>query len=440
MTTRLKLATLLFLLSAALQACAGVTLFLEEPYGYDGVFAGTGHAAVYLERVCAQSPILLRRCTPGETGVVLSRYMDVAGHDWIATPLIAYLYAVDRAESVPLSADSKLADFLRNQYRRGHLESIVPDGPLGQPPGGRWVETAGVSYRRTIYAYQIDTTEEQDEGLIRKYNLAANRRRFNFVTHNCADFVRDLINFYYPKALHRGVITDLGVTTPKRIAKCLIRFGERHPELHFSSYVIPQVPGSIRRSRSVRGIVESAFRAKKYMLPLFAFHPVMAGCFVVAALAADRFNPAQNAMIFNPRRKLEPPLEAAQRRLYQTQLDSLERASLAESPEVGKRWQQLQTGAVPQLDDSGDPVLQVKLGDATATVGLSRYNILPSSAPPELAKQVLVARLREELRNSGPPKVSESDVEEDWELLQQLLIARRGAVEPGDARLAAIQF
>ena len=36
--------------------------------------AATGHAAVYLSGVCAETPLVLRRCGPGETGVVLSRY------------------------------------------------------------------------------------------------------------------------------------------------------------------------------------------------------------------------------------------------------------------------------------------------------------------------------------------------------------------------------
>src|ERR1039458_2590711 len=138
MTTRLKLASLLFgLLVATLPSYAGVTLFLEEPYSYDGTFGGTGHSAVYLSQVCAESPLILRRCAPGELGAVLSRYDGIAGHDWIAIPLIPYLYAVDKPENVPLSADPKLADFLRDQYRRNHLETLAPDGPEGQTPRGQ---------------------------------------------------------------------------------------------------------------------------------------------------------------------------------------------------------------------------------------------------------------------------------------------------------------
>src|SRR6476660_486145 len=110
------LAAAVFLGLIPKSAQAQVTLLLEEPYSYDGTFAGTGHAAVYLSRVCADSPTLLRRCRPGEPGVVLSRYNRVAGRDWIAIPLIPYLYAVNNPEDVPLFADAKLVAFLRHQY------------------------------------------------------------------------------------------------------------------------------------------------------------------------------------------------------------------------------------------------------------------------------------------------------------------------------------
>src|ERR1700688_4518079 len=75
-------------------ANAQATLLLEEPYSYDGTFAGTGHSAVYLSRICAETPTALRRCNPGEQGVVLSRYHHIEGRDWIAVPLIPHLYAV----------------------------------------------------------------------------------------------------------------------------------------------------------------------------------------------------------------------------------------------------------------------------------------------------------------------------------------------------------
>jgi hypothetical protein len=85
-------------LCLTVRANAGVTVLLEEPYSYDGAFAGTGHTAVYLTRVCSASPTVLRRCYPGEAGVVISRYNRIAGYDWIAIPLLPYLQRVAKPE------------------------------------------------------------------------------------------------------------------------------------------------------------------------------------------------------------------------------------------------------------------------------------------------------------------------------------------------------
>src|ERR1700730_10901451 len=138
------------------QVHADVTVLLEEPYSYDGAFAGTGHTAVYLTRVCADSPTLLRRCKPEEPGVVLSRYNRIAGYDWIAIPLIPYLYAVAKPEDIPLYADSKLVAFLRDHYRREYLERLAPEGPSGETPGGDWVQLVGSVYDRTSYGFKIE--------------------------------------------------------------------------------------------------------------------------------------------------------------------------------------------------------------------------------------------------------------------------------------------
>ena len=50
--------------------------------------------------------------------MVISRYKRIAGYDWIAIPLVPYLYAVENPEDVPLYATPKLVAFLRDQYRQ----------------------------------------------------------------------------------------------------------------------------------------------------------------------------------------------------------------------------------------------------------------------------------------------------------------------------------
>jgi hypothetical protein len=150
------IAVLLLLLAwSSVRAHAGATLLLEEPYSVDGTFAGTGHVAVYLNRVCADTPFVLRRCGSGEQGVVLSRYHGIAGYDWFAIPLIPYLYAVDLPEQVPLYADPKLVAFLRNQYRRKYLAETIPDAAQGEVLEGPWVHLLDTAYDTTIYSFEI---------------------------------------------------------------------------------------------------------------------------------------------------------------------------------------------------------------------------------------------------------------------------------------------
>ncbi len=420
---RLQSLALLLFLSVLPQAHADATLLLEEPYGHFGAFTATGHAAVYLSRVCAETPVRLRRCIPGETGIVISRYNKVAGYDWIAIPLIPYLYAVEGPNDVPLFVNPKVVAFLRNQYRKTYLEAIAPDQPDGEPPGGNWTQLVGSSYDRTIYGYQIETSVEQDDDFIRVYNARQNRSHFNLLAHNCADFAREAINFYYPRTLHRNLISDAGITTPKQIARLLVKFSAKHPELQSASFVIPQVPGTVPRSTTVHGVAESLLKAKKYILPVAIFEPIVAGALAAAYVGGGRFDPKKNAMVLAPGQPPEPPLATAQRRNYQHELNSV----LAETaPELKPRrtekiWAHLENSSEPQLDEYGRVTLRVQMDEQWVDVGIARENILNEGTPPDLAKELLAARLQEELRNSDSPRASEAEVMHDWNMLRQVL-------------------
>ncbi len=435
-------AILLFCLCSICRARAGATLFLGEPYSYDGAFAGTGHAAVYLSGVCAASPVVLRPCAPGETGIVLSRYYRVAGYDWVAIPLIPYLYAVEKEEDIPLFADNKTIAFLRDRYRRSHLEALAPDLPDGGTPDGNWYELVGASYIRTIYAYEIETDPELDAALIRKLNGGPNRQRWTLVTANCADFAREIVDFYHPHAVHRSIVGDLGVTTPKQLARTLSNYSRHHRGLQASHFVIPQVPGTVPRSKTMHGVVECALSAKKYMLPLFALHPYVAGSLIAAYLGHWRFNPAHNALILDAKHRLDAPPTRADRRNFQDRLQELVRSELVRSELVrselvqsesgkdtssanaaadGRRWASLFAAAEPALDASGEPALQVRVDGKATAVGIARTNILSVPEGYEFAAGLVEARLREELKFAPARKAARSDVESDLALLQQLL-------------------
>jgi hypothetical protein len=412
-------------LACASFAGASATLLLEEPYGTLGFFSATGHVAVYLSGVCADTPLVLRPCEPGEMGVVISRYNGVGGYDWVAIPLIPYLYAVERPEDVPLFADQKMVAFLRDHYRRKYLEDIAPDSKNGETPGGNWYELVGTSYDRTVYGFEIETTPERDAALIRKLNSSPNDSHFRTVSHNCADFAKDIINFYYPKALHRSVIADIGISTPKQMAKTLTKFSARHPEIQFSRLIIAQVPGSMPRSSAVHGVVESFFKSGKYIVPSAVVSPIFAGCVgaVYIGTGAGRFEPAHNAMVFVVGSDPEPPLGREDRRAYQLELKHLLAGAYPENSnrKIEKQWARLQSHAQVGVDDQGRPVLRMQVGDNLVQIGASADNILSAGAPPELVRQILEARLQAELRGKAPKGVSESEVARDWKLLQQTL-------------------
>jgi hypothetical protein len=431
---RRALCTLLVLVSGcACLAGASATLLLEEPYGKLGFFTATGHAAVYLSGVCAETPLVLRPCAPGEMGAVISRYDGVGGYDWVAIPLIPYLYAVEKPEDLPLFVDPKMVSFLRDQYRRKHLEAIAPDRDNGETPGGNWYELVGSAYDRAAYAFEIETSSQQDQAFIEAYNAAPNRSHFHLVSRNCADFAKDVINFYFPKALHRSIIADVGITTPKQMAKTLIRFSGRHSQLQFSRYVIPQVPGSEARSTVVHGVVESFLKSKKYIVPSVVVSPVFAGCVaaVYVGTGAGHFDPARNALVYNAERGLEPPVGPEDRRSYQIELKHLEAGDRSKaSARVEKTFARMIGNAVPGFDSEGRPILLMRVGDEAVNVGVAEGNLFAAESSGRFAQQLLEARLQEELRRENRSKVSGSDVEQDWILLQKAANASNQVAVP----------
>ena len=409
---------LVALLGAPAVLRAQATLLLEEPYSYDGTFAGTGHAAVYLSRVCAETPTLLRRCGPSETGVVVSRYHHIAGRDWIAVPLIPYLYAVNDPQDVPLYADPKLVALLRSRYQ----EEIGITG-------GSAYQLAGSAYDRTTFGFRIATRPEQDDALIRALNAAPNTESYKLLDHNCADFAKQIINFYYPHAIHRSVIGDLGITTPKQAAKSLARFGKRHPELQLTRFIIPQVSG-LKRSKPVHGVIESLVLAKKYVTPVLLFHPFVIGGVEAAYWAGWRFNPAKDALIFDPDSPdmlsgLEPPLTTTERRTYEKSLSAMQRDS-----ELGAlpSWPKLAAKAEPELDALGQPFLRVKDADRSVEIGICRDNVLRMGAPPDLVQDLVFSRLKQELKPGKPPLASDRQVNSDFNLLRRAVEAREASL------------
>src|ERR1700759_4439559 len=106
----------IFSLMSAKPLVASMTMLLSEPFGSFGAMMPVGHAGIYLDHVCADTPVHLRLCRPGATGVVLSRYHRVANIDWLAIPVMPFLYGVDDPGEVPGFMTLPREAEIREQY------------------------------------------------------------------------------------------------------------------------------------------------------------------------------------------------------------------------------------------------------------------------------------------------------------------------------------
>ena len=163
----------------------------------------------------------------------------------------------------------------------------------------------GAAYLRKIYGFRIKTSQEQDDAFIAHFNERKNTTHFSLFFSNCADFAREVLNYYEPHSIHRNFLADAGITTPKQVARSLAAYAHRHPELSLYSFQIAQVPGSIKRSKSADSVAEALLKSKKYLVPLAILSPYTA-CGIGVAYLAGRFNPKKNSEVFDIASAVQP--------------------------------------------------------------------------------------------------------------------------------------
>jgi len=279
---------------------AQAALLMEEPYGFFGTVNPTGHTAVYFANICAETPTRLRRCEPGEMGSVIARYSGLNDYDWIAIPLIPYLYSVEDISQVPEHVDRATVNRLRDKYHEAHLLDLGDHVSKGGFWSGGWTELIGVSYERRMFAFRFDTTQAQDDAFIARMNDSKNRSHFNLLFNNCSDFSRSVLNLYFPRTFRRSIFPDAGMTTPKQIAYKLDRYAKKNPEIHLQIFEIPQIPGYRHMSRSNKSISESLITSA-YAVPIAILNPYLAGGLFVDYVVRGRYR-----LIPKDLEKLEP--------------------------------------------------------------------------------------------------------------------------------------
>ena len=287
--TAFALMVLAVLAFSPVRSRAQAALLMAEPYGFFGAINPTGHNAIYFEHVCAETPIKLRRCQAGELGAVISRYQGISSYDWVAIPLVPYLYSVENASEVPAHVDRETVNLLRNRYHEAHLLSLGEDLFPGSLVRGGWTQLVGVSYERRIYAFRFETTEEQDQAFIARMNDGENRSHFNLPFNNCSDFARHNLNLYFPRTFQRSIFPDAGMTTPKQVAYKLVRYARKHPETQLTVFQIPQIPGLRRPSRSNKSLAE-VLTTTVYAIPIVLVNPYLAGGLFVDYIVRGRFH------------------------------------------------------------------------------------------------------------------------------------------------------
>jgi hypothetical protein len=248
----------------------------------------TGHTSVYFARICAASLTRLRRCAPGELGVVIARHRRIAGYDWLAVPLIPYLYSVDDTFEVPAKVNREAVQELRLKYHDEHLMSLGKNVLAGGELLGGWNELVGAAFERRIYALRFETSEEQDDAFIAKMNGDVNQSHFSYLFRNCADFSGAVLDFYFPHAFKRHILPDLGATAPRQVAYELTRYARQHPEVRLAVMEIPLVPGFHHSSRLGKSAAASLI-VSGFVIPIALVSPYTAGAIVANGLVWGRY-------------------------------------------------------------------------------------------------------------------------------------------------------
>lgn len=438
-------------------AYGDVGLLLNE--SLDTSFArisGSGHSAVYFSRICAESPIKLRLCRPGELGSVMSNYTTL-GEDqpfeWNVVPLSIYLYGVEDPQNRPLFGSQKIKHLLEERYRESYLSGLCESAECRSSNKAEWREMVGASLERSMYVFVVATTVEQDLALISEFNSLPNVNHFNGITRNCADFARRVINTYYPHAAKPDYLNDFGLITPKAIARSFDHYAEHHPEARLRVLHFAQLPGTIKRSTECRNATEQLYHSKKLLVPMlvFANHelPFIAASYLLTA----RFNPqheleqhpsAQAAKVEQEIRQAksennvsrEAQLEEVvgkesvrlvgsekEWRQYREEFagladDAINREIIPNYDFLGRVFKYLDRVGEPSLDSNGALWLELSQGGNAARLGLSASNIFSPGTDSQWAYALVLARASHYLKSPKHSREIMPEFKDDWALLQ----------------------
>ncbi len=461
--TRILICMAAILCFAPVAARGDVSVFVMESLGVAGEFTGSGHTAVYFSNICAESPTQLRICKPGEQGAVISSYPsfgDDVEREWIAVPILGFLYGIDDESDMPLYANGKIRLFLRDNFRQTHMRDLIPDSPDGAIPEGGWKKMLTTGFNRDIYSFNIRTTPEEDLQFLARFRERPVDGEFKAFTRNCADFTKKVINSYFPGAAKKDFINDFGITTPKAVARSVSRYATKRPDRQFNIVKYSQIHGPIWRSSDNRNFTEKALVSKKYLVPSLTFYPPIFVGFAAAYLTTGRFSVAgtykkyagpemarlnfqESTLKKSKDRSSAAKLTLAEiakkkeaerltllgdRRtwmLYRSYFDPIVKRAIRDGyfrdmKEVKSFFRDLELQSEPAKDEDGGLILKVDNYGMERTLGLTRSNIMDSRSDRELAFKLVIAKIYADLNAKDKDRSSLIDFRENWHLLGQL--------------------
>jgi len=379
----------------------------------------------------------------------------------MAVPLLPFLYGVENQHEIPIYANGDIRNFLREAYRRKHLNSIIPANPDGTLPEGAWKTMVTMAFNRDVYGFTVQTTAAEDTQFLHEFNSKPNVGAFGNFANNCADFARRTINKYFPGAARRDWLNDFGITTPKAIARSFFNHVKERPERNLYLSRFPQVPGPIWRSFDNRNFTEMAFKSKKYLIPSIVFKTSLVGIFSGAYFLTARFNLHKTYVKYaNPEiaglknalktgRGLELADSSAgtrrediERKLKRERAELLgdketwraHKSSFApilknyiaqglfqNEKEVKTFFRDLELQSEPATDQNGRLILKVKYYGQDRLLGITRLNLLDESSDRELALKLILARINADLNAEDKNRSLYPDFQADWLTMRQIM-------------------
>lgn len=400
-----------------------------------------GHSAIYLSNVCAESPVKMRLCEPGEEGSVLSNYSDFKEnhkYEWNIVPISVFLYGVENPAARPLYGSLPLREMLQNQYRMRAMQEVCASADCANNPDANWRDLVAATFVRTVYIFEVKTTEEQDRAFIAHFNSTPNVSRYNGMHYNCADFAKDVVNFYFPHAVHSNRVNDFGMTAPKAICRSLTHYANHHPAMELRVTRFSQLPSDLRRSDNAREGTETIFRTKKWFIPL-AFRPEALAFFTASYWVTGRFNvekefhrngPDEDLAMVELAGEAQPELartaaaEEESWRGYKASLVGEVKQAQAlgiihQESDLKDVFRAMEKQAAPYSDAQGHLWVRWTADDQVQQLGITPQTLISAKSDSNLAYKMQLARVAFFLHSSGKEREPLPEFAQDWQLMEK---------------------